>query len=110
MTIGCALAGGSWWLGLLLVGTFLVVYTPVMMAEDAHLGRLFGDEHRRYSESVPTFVPRLSRYAAAGTRGFDVGLYLRHREYRALIGLVIIFLILSLKASGLLAWEHWRAV
>jgi protein-S-isoprenylcysteine O-methyltransferase Ste14 len=106
MTIGCAVAGGSWWLGVMLVGLFLIVYTPVMMAEDAHLGTLFGEEHRRYAKSVPTFVPRLSRYSGASGRGFDVQLYLRHREYQALIGLAMIFVVLSLKASGVLRWEH----
>jgi protein-S-isoprenylcysteine O-methyltransferase Ste14 len=106
MTIGSAVGGGSWWLGALLVSLFLVVYTPVMMAEDAHLGTLFGDEHRRYSESVPAFFPRLSRYSSPRARGFDLQLYLRHREWRALIGLAIVFLVLGLKASGILRFQH----
>ncbi len=38
--------------------------------------------------------------------GFDVQLYLRHREYQALIGLAMVFVVLSLKASGIIRWEH----
>ena len=100
MLAGCAVSGGSWWLGLLLVGFFLAVYWPVMQAEAAHIQRLFGDDYARYAERVPLFVPRLTPYRAGGQRSFDHRLYLRHREYRALIGLAVIVVILALKAAG----------
>jgi protein-S-isoprenylcysteine O-methyltransferase Ste14 len=104
MALGCAVAGGSGWLGLLLVGLFLAVYAPVMRAEAAHVAQLFGEDYGRYAAEVPLFVPRLTPYRAGDARGFDRGLYLRHREYRALGGLALILGILALKAANLFAF------
>ena len=98
MAAGCAVSGGSWWLGLLLMGFFLAVYWPVMQAEADHMRHLFADDYARYAASVPLFVPRLTPYQGSVARRFDQELYLRHREYRALIGLAIIIAILILKA------------
>lgn len=99
MAFGCAVSGGSWWLGLLLIGFFLAVYWPVMQAEAQHIGHLFADDYARYAASVPLFVPRLTPYQASEARRFDLQLYLRHREYRALIGLAVVIIILILKAA-----------
>jgi protein-S-isoprenylcysteine O-methyltransferase Ste14 len=99
MALGCAVSGGSWWLGLLLIGFFLAVYWPVMQAEAEHMRHLFAEEYARYAASVPMFMPRLTMYRANLKRPFDHQLYLRHREYRALIGLTIVITMLALKAA-----------
>lgn len=99
MAAGCAVSGGSWWLGVLLMGFFLAVYWPVMQAEAEHIRHLFADAYARYAASVPLFVPRLTPYQASEARRFDLQLYLRHREYRALIGLTVVIAILILKVA-----------
>jgi protein-S-isoprenylcysteine O-methyltransferase Ste14 len=99
MAIGCAIAGGSWWLGLWLIAFFLVVYWPVMQAEALHMQTLFADDYQSWAASVPLFFPRLIPYRRGLKRGFDLQQYLRHREYRALIGLGIVTSILILKAA-----------
>jgi protein-S-isoprenylcysteine O-methyltransferase Ste14 len=99
MALGCAVGGGSWWLGLLLVGFFLGVYVPVMQAEAAHIAQLFGEEYAAYAACVPLFWPRLTPHKGARQTRFDRRLYLRYREYRALIGLIMIIGLLMLKAS-----------
>jgi hypothetical protein len=104
MALGCAISGGSWWLGAFLVGLFLAIYTPVMQAEAGHIAQLFGADYQRYAAEVPLFVPRLTPYRADFGRGFDRNLYLRHREYRALGGLALILGILALKAANLFAF------
>lgn len=104
MVIGCALAGGSWWLGVWLVGFFLMIYWPVMQAEAAHMRTLFADAYARWAQHVPLFMPRLTPYRAlhpTAARGFDWQQYLRHREYRALLGLSIVIGLLILKAAKL---------
>jgi protein-S-isoprenylcysteine O-methyltransferase Ste14 len=99
MVVGSAVAGGSWWLGLWLIAFFLIVYWPVMQAEALHMQTLFAGDYQRWAASVPLFIPRLTPYRGGATRGFDLQQYLRHREYRALIGLAIVMSILILKAA-----------
>jgi protein-S-isoprenylcysteine O-methyltransferase Ste14 len=94
MALGCAVCGGSLWLGALLVGCFLLVYGPVMQAEAAHMQALFAGAYTQWAAEVPLFFPRLMPYAAGLSRGFDPQQYLRHREYRAAIGLAIVIGIL----------------
>jgi protein-S-isoprenylcysteine O-methyltransferase Ste14 len=97
MAVGCAVAGGNWWLGALVVGFFLAVYVPVMRAEAAHMHHLFPQDYAEYARCVPLFLPRLTPYRRGEPRGFDASLYLRYREYRALVGLVVVMAVLVLK-------------
>jgi hypothetical protein len=71
-----------------------------MRVEAATLAGLFGEDYRLYSIAVPLFLPRLLPYRAAGVSAakFDASLYLRYREYRAALGLVIAWSLLALKA------------
>ena len=56
--------------------------------------------YNRYAESVPLLLPRLTPYR--GGEGakvkFDPKLYLRYREYRAALGLLLAWGVLALKA------------
>jgi protein-S-isoprenylcysteine O-methyltransferase Ste14 len=99
MTVGCAVAGGVWWLGLWLIVFFLMIYLPVIEAEAAHMQRLFAGDYQGWAASVPLFLPRLTPYRSGQERGFDFQQYLKHREYRALIGLAIVISVLILKAA-----------
>ncbi|MEP7337885.1 MAG: isoprenylcysteine carboxylmethyltransferase family protein [Acidobacteriota bacterium] len=99
MAAGCAIAGGSWMIGAWLVLFFLAVYWPVMQAEAARMQTLFGGDYAQWSADVPLFLPRLTPYRSGQIRGFDVNQYLHHREYRALIGLGIVLVVLILKAA-----------
>ena len=99
MAAGCAICGGSLWLGLWLMVFFLSVYLPVMQAEAAHMHRLFAGDYEKWAAHVPLFIPRATPYRNGWTRSFNPRQYLRHREYRAAIGLAIIIAVLSLKAA-----------
>ncbi|HEV2669330.1 MAG TPA: isoprenylcysteine carboxylmethyltransferase family protein [Blastocatellia bacterium] len=99
MAIGCAVCGGSLWLGLWLTALFLAVYLPVMQAESAHMRKLFAGDYDKWAANVPFFVPRVTPYRNGRTQSFDRRQYLRHREYRAAIGLAIVLAALSLKAA-----------
>jgi protein-S-isoprenylcysteine O-methyltransferase Ste14 len=98
-------AGGAWWLLALLAGIFaalfLGIYLPVMRVEAATLARLFGADYERYAAAVPLFFPRLSPYRSAEGDGvrFDASLYLRYREYRAALGLLLAWGVLAVKAA-----------
>jgi hypothetical protein len=71
-----------------------------MRVEASTLAQLFGEDYARYAAAVPLLFPRLTPYrpdAAAPTR-FDAGLYMRYREYRAALGLLLAWCVLMLKA------------
>jgi len=71
-----------------------------MRVEATTLAELFGEHYRRYAKSVPLFLPRLSPYRdpAFERKKFDVGLYRRYREYRALLGLIAAWALLALRS------------
>ena len=98
MGLGFTLASGWWPLGILFAALFLGIYWPVMRVEEGHLAELFGDDYRRYADSVPLFVPRLSPYSDALRARFDASLYWRYREYQAGLGVLAALAILGAKA------------
>lgn len=95
---GVAIGSGSGLVVILFAALYLFIYVPVMIAEAAGVRALFPTEYEAYSRSVPLFAPKLTPYrgAAAGRR-FDGSLYLRHREYRAAAGLVVVLALLAAK-------------
>jgi protein-S-isoprenylcysteine O-methyltransferase Ste14 len=99
MGLGFTIASGRWALGILFVALFLGIYLPVMRVESATLADLFGESFQAYAAAVPVFLPRLTPYRAseAARVRFDQGLYMRYREYRAALGLLIAWGLLVFK-------------
>lgn len=99
--LGFTVAAGRWWLGLLFVALFRGIYLPVMRVEAQTLAELFDEDYKVYARSVPLFFPRPLPYRDAKTEEvrFDASLYMRYREYRAALGLVIAWGLLALKAA-----------
>ncbi|HEX7997810.1 MAG TPA: isoprenylcysteine carboxylmethyltransferase family protein [Pyrinomonadaceae bacterium] len=97
--VGFTIASAQPLLGLLFAALFLGIYLPVMRVEAATLAELFGEDYERYARAVPLFIPRLWPYRDEQTRDarFDASLYLRYREYRAALGLLIAWGLLALK-------------
>jgi protein-S-isoprenylcysteine O-methyltransferase Ste14 len=98
--LGFTIASGQPLLGILFAALFLGIYLPVMRVEAETLTGIFGDDYRRYAQAVPLFLPRLLPYRDEQTLNtrFDASLYLRYREYRAAMGLLIALGLLALKA------------
>ena len=103
---GAVIAGGRLWLGLVFLAYFVWIYGSTMARETGELEERFGDGYRSYKESVPVFLPRLTRFrpaaghATRGETGFSTGRYLRNREYEALLGAVAGLGLLALKSAG----------
>ena len=95
---GFTIAAGRWELAALFALLFLGIYVPVMRVESETLEQLFGHKYRRYTQAVPMFLPRLTRYHGAANAEFDVALYKRYREYQAALGFLAAFAILVAKA------------
>ena len=98
--LGFTIASGRWPLALLFAALFIGIYLPVMRVEATTMAQLFGAEFENYSRSVPLFFPRLTPYRQADSAAirFDGSLYLRYREYRAALGLVIAWGLLLIKS------------
>jgi len=89
--IGFAVAARSWWIGVALVVMFFAIYLPVIRDEEAFLHAKF-PEFEEYARQVPRMLPRIMP-ARVGDQGggFSMGLYLKHREYNALMGAGVMF-------------------
>jgi protein-S-isoprenylcysteine O-methyltransferase Ste14 len=97
--LGFTIASGRWLLALLFVVLFLGIYLPVMRVESATLAQLFGENFQKYARAVPLFFPRATPFRSAeSATGFDRNLYMRYREYRAALGLLIAWGLLVFKA------------
>ena len=97
--IGFAIAARSWWVGLVLVVMFFAIYLPVIRSEEQFLREKF-PEFDEYARHVPRMLPRMTGYRSdeAGG-GFSLQLYLKHREWNALLGAVAIIAALVIKMA-----------
>jgi protein-S-isoprenylcysteine O-methyltransferase Ste14 len=90
MGLGFCVAARNWWVCLALVVMFLAIYLPVIRDEENFLRQKF-PEFEEYARQVPRMWPRLtpaSDVSAETPTGFSLDLYLKHREYNALLGAV----------------------
>lgn len=103
MAAGFAVALLSWVVGVVLAVGFAAIYIPVIASEEQFLRATFAG-FEEYCRHVPRILPRLTPYrsagpaassgasgAAAGTGGFSLRLYLKHREYNAAIGAALLY-------------------
>ena len=104
MATGIAISTNAWWFVALFMALYLLIYVPVMQAEAQTLAKLFPDEFVAYSQRVPMFLPRLAPYrdeknllTQTGERRFALSQYLKHREYQAALGLLLVYAILVAK-------------
>jgi protein-S-isoprenylcysteine O-methyltransferase Ste14 len=101
IAIGFMVAARNWRIALGAAAMFLLIYVPVVRAEEKYLRATF-PEYREYSARVSSFWPRATAYRSGDSGDnrvavFSRELYLRHREYNALIGSVLVLGILILK-------------
>ena len=87
LAAGFAVAARSVWIVVVLIAVFLVIYLPVIGAEEEFLRSQF-PEFAEYAGRVPRLFPRW-RAAEGGKGRFSYALYWKHREYNALLGSAI---------------------
>ena len=98
---GFAVALESWAVGLALAIMFVAIYVPVIASEERFLRATFAG-FDAYCSRVPRLIPRLTaaRTPGADERGrFFLPLYLKHREYNALLGAILLYLCLLLRPA-----------
>jgi protein-S-isoprenylcysteine O-methyltransferase Ste14 len=94
MAVGFAVAARNFWIWVLLLVLFVLIYVPVIQSEEAFLRSVFPD-FESYSRRVPRLLPRWSGESL--TASFSRELYLKHREYNALIGAVLMMVAITVK-------------
>lgn len=101
--IGFAIAARSWWVGAILIVMFFAIYMPVIRSEEQFLRDKFPD-FDDYARRVPRMFPRFTAASSSdNTGGFSMNLYLKHREWNALLGAGAIVAVLILKMK---LWTH----
>ena len=85
--IGFAVASRSWWVGAVLVVMFFAIYIPVIRGEEKFLRGKF-PEFDEYARRVPRMLPRLTPASQDQSGGFSMELYMKHREWNALLGAI----------------------
>jgi len=98
--LGFTIASARWILALVFAALFLSIYLPVMRVEASTLAEIFEGNYQDYANRVPLFFPQFARYQDDRNKAthFDAQLYLRYREYRAALGLLIAWGLLAFKA------------
>ena len=91
---GFAVALLSWPVGVALTVMFAAIYVPVIASEERFLRAIFPG-FDAYCREVPRLIPRLTpaRNGSGHEKGrFVLALYLKHREYNALLGASLLYL------------------
>ncbi len=103
MAAGFALALGSWAFAAALAVMFVAIYVPVIASDERFLRSAFPG-FTEYCRQVPRLIPRLTpaRLGAPDDSGrFFFRLYLKHREYNALLGAILLYLSLFIVRPAL---------
>ncbi len=100
IAVGFLLAARNGWIAAAVLLMFLLIYLPVIRAEEKYLRGIFPG-YDEYATRVPRLLPRLTAYRPAGAsddRGrFSRELYFKHREYQAALGSALMIGALILK-------------
>ena len=96
--VGFAIAARSWWIGAVLVVMFFAIYLPVIRDEEVVLRQKF-PEFEEYARRVHRMLPRITPYSHSDSGGFSFDLYLKHREYNALLGTLAMAAALVVKMT-----------
>ncbi len=108
---GFAVALMSWPVAVALAVMFIAIYVPVIASEERFLRATF-PAFDDYCRRVPRLIPRLTpasgpaNPAAGPSDGFFISLYLKHREYNALLGVALLYFSLIFLRAALNAVFH----
>jgi len=94
--IGIVVGARSWWVLGLFIIYYGVFYPLIIRRERDRMRKLFPQQYEEYRKRVPLFFPSIRKHLPAEGK-FSRSLYRQNKEYRALQGTVLIWLILAAK-------------
>src|ERR1035438_3571107 len=95
IAIGFAVAARDIWIAVAILLLFVLIYVPVIRSEEAFLRGQF-PQYDDYARRVPSLLPR-TLFVRQTTKRFSRELYLKHREYNALLGAAAMLAALIIK-------------
>ncbi|MGA9642648.1 MAG: isoprenylcysteine carboxylmethyltransferase family protein [Terriglobales bacterium] len=95
LATGFAIAARSWWIVAILVLMLVLIYVPVIAAEERYLRRTFPG-YDDYARHVPRLFPRLTPYGDSSA-AYSSTRFWKHREYQATIGCAVMLIVLIIK-------------
>ena len=95
--VSVATASYSWWMAGIFAFYFLLFYPVALKREREKMKALFPGEYEKYKKKVPLFFPSFRHYIGLHGHRFSWQLYFKNKEYRALLGSIIFWLIMTLK-------------
>lgn len=93
--VGLGVATADWLLLAAIATVFLAWFLPVVREEEDHMRKILPG-FIEYEQRVPRFLPAIGARYASRTP-FEWRLFLRNREYTALLGFAVLVTILGLK-------------
>jgi protein-S-isoprenylcysteine O-methyltransferase Ste14 len=109
IAFGFAAAARNLWILLVLAALFLIIYLPVIRAEEEFLRAKFAG-FDAYAARVPRLLPRLVPAGSShGDGRFSSASWRRHREYNSLVGSSVLYaaLLVKLNAAQILKLFHF---
>jgi hypothetical protein len=95
--VGIVVGSRSWWVMGLFVAYFAIFYPLIIHREKERMKELFPEQYEEYRKRVPPFFPLLKKRTLPSQIKFRWSLYKQNKEYRALIGTMVFWLILAAK-------------
>jgi protein-S-isoprenylcysteine O-methyltransferase Ste14 len=97
--ISVAFASRSWWILGYFAAYFLLFYPLAIKREMERMKELFPDEYDEYKKKAPLFFPSWKSFSLPGKNKFSWKLFQKNKEWRALTGAFLFWLILALKMT-----------
>jgi len=95
--ISVVAASNTWWLVGIFVVYFLLFYSVILIREREKMKALFPGEYEEYRKKVPFFFPLFGRTCPSNGNKFRMEIYKKNKEYRAVLGGIAFWLILTVK-------------
>ena len=93
--VGVIVASRSLWVLGIFALYFLLFYPLIIQVEAKKLKKLFPQEYERYAKKTPVFFPYKKPFSLPKKKRFSGLVFRENKEWRALVGTVLLWLILS---------------
>jgi len=97
--ISVAFAARSWWVLGYFAAYFLLFYPLAIKREMKRMKEFFPGEYDEYKKKTPLFFPSWKSFSLSGKNKFNWTLFRKNKEWRALIGAFLFWVILALKMT-----------
>ncbi|MCP2519130.1 isoprenylcysteine carboxylmethyltransferase family protein [Candidatus Aminicenantes bacterium AC-335-B20] len=95
--LSLCIGANSLWVWIIFVAYFSIFYPVLIIEETNKLREIFHEKYKEYEKKVPCIFPNFKGLQGKNSKRFKFELYKKNKEYRAILGGFIIWMILILK-------------